>query len=743
MPKPSGNWYCTECGHGPMRVGLNGHCVNCHKRGPGGGGGGTPSPFSKKTKASDPSIQGKETDKEESTLLETWYCKKCGHGPMTIGIDDRCVNCGKRGESSSSPSDQLDRNTLLEASTLNRQTEREDEKEHEDKKVEEEEIEKERIAAENRPDVTGTREDQSSTNSFIDASTLVPTEKTGSRLADASTLVPSNVEDLQKVVASLRLPSPEPHDEDDSTSVMSVIAPDVSQSNVQIIIRDFTNAVLEASVSWTTHPLSSSLRSYFQRLVEARLKRFAANLASETPKSVEFRSRRNVVNVVLRRRGAIIHDFLTKRYSHDSPIPVDDGNGLDFDGSDEEEEAEIENRFSAWLPTMQTQQDHEFTNEADESQKYLEKWDSEDIASYDEDITSYDEDAASYDEDFSGLEMREYEAIRNYLLRCQEFNDLCSDIEIFHRKYCYDMMNTIQQSISLSWDHSEESLRSDTFIPAAKTQVQSNWAIRQFVQSYDGSLRDLRDCLVLTGDSVDAQMTTVGQYLHQTWPRHPEALISELNSHIFGTPLPMRSQVNGSELLIIEILDDSISVEMSLTFDLVCTISQQLAWLSSACTFAENGPRYSSSTWVRSSESPLREARFEIRSEVLEIDEDEQQLCWHTLVGDSVITSGFPIANRTLEDKGLEIPLDVMAALGGMSLAVDFGDGFILKGDEFLFIPVARKDDHVQWHLHDSAIEGTNEPSARIKLDAQALRSTKAFLGWAIRASIYAGMYSP
>ena len=25
-----------------------------------------------------------------------WFCDDCGHGPMTSGIDDHCVSCGKR-----------------------------------------------------------------------------------------------------------------------------------------------------------------------------------------------------------------------------------------------------------------------------------------------------------------------------------------------------------------------------------------------------------------------------------------------------------------------------------------------------------------------------------------------------------------------------------------------------------------------------------------------------------------------
>lgn len=64
-----------------------------------------------------------------------------------------------------------------------------------------------------------------------------------------------------------------------------------------------------------------------------------------------------------------------------------------------------------------------------------------------------------------------------------------------------------------------------------------------------------------------------------------------------------------------------------------------------------------------------------------------------------MVVTGFPIPERSYDDKGLQIPVDVIAALAGVSIAVDIGSGFFLKGGTIAFIPVERRSDRVQWHL--------------------------------------------
>jgi len=129
---------------------------------------------------------------------------------------------------------------------------------------------------------------------------------------------------------------------------------------------------------------------------------------------------------------------------------------------------------------------------------------------------------------------------------------------------------------------------------------------------------------------------------------------------------------------------------------------------------------------------------FELEYDVVSFDKDEIQLCWHFLIGDSVVATGFPIPERSYDDKGLQVPIEIMAALGGVSIAVDVGSGFFLKGETVAFIPVERRDDRVQWHLVDrdgelldyGYLEKQGFKPLTSKLDGEAINSTIAFLGW-------------
>lgn len=70
---------------------------------------------------------------------------------------------------------------------------------------------------------------------------------------------------------------------------------------------------------------------------------------------------------------------------------------------------------------------------------------------------------------------------------------------------------------------------------------------------------------------------------------------------------------------------------------------------------------------------------FAIGYDVVLFDGDEIKPCWHSLVGDFVVATGLPIPERSYDNKGLQIPVEVMAALGGVSIAVDIGSGFFSK----------------------------------------------------------------
>ena len=148
-------------------------------------------------------------------------------------------------------------------------------------------------------------------------------------------------------------------------------------------------------------------------------------------------------------------------------------------------------------------------------------------------------------------------------------------------------------------------------------------------------------------------------------------------------------------------------------------------------------------------ESDDLDLAFSISVETIPLDQAEPRGCWNELLRSSVIVSGFPIPERSLGEVGLEIPLDIMASLGGISLAAEYDGGYVLKGHSIAFVPVERMADSVQWHLihgqgsriqyKDVADQYPKRLLARI-LDRNALSTTKAFLGWCRESHNMLGM---
>ena len=176
---------------------------------------------------------------------------------------------------------------------------------------------------------------------------------------------------------------------------------------------------------------------------------------------------------------------------------------------------------------------------------------------------------------------------------------------------------------------------------------------------------------------------------------------------------------------------ESVSPEISIE------ICQQAIWMATAL-------RVSCSQEVRYADIDLKpfiiadaQLRFMITTYGVVANE---QSCWIELFGNPVIARGFPIPKRNNDEQGLEISLEMMAALGGARHVTEYDGGLVMKGCSSMFIPVKRTTDAIQWHF----IKGNGDesmPYHELKkwncnramltsLNFDSLKSTRAFLGW-------------
>lgn len=181
---------------------------------------------------------------------------------------------------------------------------------------------------------------------------------------------------------------------------------------------------------------------------------------------------------------------------------------------------------------------------------------------------------------------------------------------------------------------------------------------------------------------------------------------------------------------------------------LIRIVAQQLAWLGAVCRTSSPADRlaYCDTIWTKDPSRVV--SSFTIRYNIVRFNVEDQKGCWHKLLSNSVIATGFPIPKRPEDMIGLQIPLKIMAALGNISIAVNDSTGFVLSGDRFGFVPVERKQDAVQWHLiHkdgdeldlEDVLQSGHKRLPEEELDEKALHSSTAFLGWTPKVHNYAG----
>jgi hypothetical protein len=137
--------------------------------------------------------------------------------------------------------------------------------------------------------------------------------------------------------------------------------------------------------------------------------------------------------------------------------------------------------------------------------------------------------------------------------------------------------------------------------------------------------------------------------------------------------------------------------------DSIVELAQQLAWLGSALSASPFGDQVA---YAKPSLTMSSTTEAVMTYEHSHLHETEQA-CWLPLFRGAVIASGFPIVERGNET-GLEIPLNLLAGIGGVQHAVEFQGGVVMKGFSHMFVPVQKRDDRVQWHAVSSADPDTH-----------------------------------
>ncbi|PVH69555.1 hypothetical protein DL98DRAFT_624518 [Cadophora sp. DSE1049] len=258
-------------------------------------------------------------------------------------------------------------------------------------------------------------------------------------------------------------------------------------------------------------------------------------------------------------------------------------------------------------------------------------------------------------------------------------------------------------------------------------------------EQFGDSRTPLGSVIAFIGSAGNAQAVTVKDYLAQTWPNTFSALLSLLEKslqngtygHVEVDPCFKLKFTPGSGS------SDYDEITIDGTHQKIVEVVQQLMFLGSAMTTSKTG-RIARSQGRIIPPLDVRKNHIDMIFRVDDIPRDET-CCWHELVLNSVIAYNFPIPDRGPE-VGLEIPIRMMAALGGAAHQVEYEGGILIKGFSAMFIPLKRTGNSIQWHFiynkDDSRLpyrEADKRCPGRAFIDTvdhSSLNSTRAFLGW-------------
>ena len=276
----------------------------------------------------------------------------------------------------------------------------------------------------------------------------------------------------------------------------------------------------------------------------------------------------------------------------------------------------------------------------------------------------------------------------------------------------------------------------------------------------------LGSVITISGSVQHAQATTCAEYVKQNWASHGlkilEALQDALNSpeYTFKAKIDTSSfdqSMSGDSVLYsryeleFDVSNDKVWVMIkSKNLDIIVSAVSQLAWMGTALRTSANGhvqycePKLEAVMMTTVAKPLVFNVTF-----VTSSPRDGDQSCWLPLFSNPVIARGFAIPEREHGEQGLEIPLEIMAALGGARHVTDFEGGLVLKGYSAMFVPIDRYDQSIQWHLIRRSDEQrvlyrdvSKECPSRAMLnmvDHTTLENTRAFLGWWKSAETYLG----
>lgn len=286
------------------------------------------------------------------------------------------------------------------------------------------------------------------------------------------------------------------------------------------------------------------------------------------------------------------------------------------------------------------------------------------------------------------------------------------------------------------------------------------WSPVEFLQRQfpGGSIPRIGDILVFTGSEVDAQGSTCEQYIRQTWGSIGIEVLHGLEIGI-GKAQPVesyKSWLADGSCLQITFTPINVRILASGSEPRIADIGEILAWIGAALRESPHPdmmailtPRITRK--LNSCPTFILDAAVDVLTSGRK-DGNLNGTCWHYMIRNPVVVKGFPILRRENEERGLEMPLQLMAKLGNAERATVFHGGLVIKGHSTMFVPTRSVKQSVVWHFlfrEDETripyLEASKLCNGRLsteEFDASHLEISRNFVGWSSSVHVQTGTSS-
>ncbi|KAK3324881.1 hypothetical protein B0H66DRAFT_615058 [Apodospora peruviana] len=244
--------------------------------------------------------------------------------------------------------------------------------------------------------------------------------------------------------------------------------------------------------------------------------------------------------------------------------------------------------------------------------------------------------------------------------------------------------------------------------------------------------------IVLTGGLTDAQALPCADYVQQTWPWSGSDVLGAVQETVVeGKPTTQFLSDNSSLLCTLNPETNTLAVETRGTPDFIAEVGEVLAWLNAVLQPSHLTTGVTSLV-----------LHHDVFSDAQGVQVTSLTIgkCWHALFNNPVVVNGFPIPWRSSlpVDAGLDIPLEMMAALAQAPRVNDFLGLVCLKGFSTMLVPMRRTDEIILWHLYYtedrdriSYLHCSNDVGCRVTLTEMV--AARHVLGWCSPADYHAG----